>query len=147
MTLWICRTCGVEHADAAAPPERCVICEDDRQYVGWGGQQWTTRAELLAAGHRNELRELEPGLTGIGITPAFSIGQRALLVQTEGGNVLYDCISLLDDGARAAIEARGGLAAIRRRAASRPACAAPPPSTRRPPNPRGRRRRPRPSRS
>lgn len=112
MTLWICRTCGVEHADAATPPERCVICEDERQYVGWGGQSWTTREELLAAGHRNELRELEPGLTGIGITPAFSIGQRALLVQTEAGNVLYDCVSLLDDEARAAIEARGGLAAI-----------------------------------
>ncbi len=112
MTLWICRTCGVEYPDAAQPPTSCVICEDDRQYVGWGGQEWTTRDELLALGHRNDVRDLEPGLTGIGITPPFSIGQRALLVQTDAGNVLYDCVSLLDDDARSAVEARGGIDAI-----------------------------------
>ena len=112
MTLFICRTCGVEYEDSAQPPARCVICEDERQYVGWAGQQWTTRDELLAAGHRNDVRELEPGLTGIGITPAFSIGQRALLVQTPGGNVLYDCVSLLDDPTRARIEHLGGISAI-----------------------------------
>ena len=33
-------------------------------------------------------------------------------MQTEAGNVLYDCVSLLDDAARAAIEARGGVDAI-----------------------------------
>lgn len=112
MTLFICRTCGVEYADSADPPPNCVICDDERQYVGWDGQQWTTRDELIEGGRRNEVRELEPGLTGIGITPSFSIGQRALLVQTDAGNVLYDCVSMLDDEAYAAIEARGGIAAI-----------------------------------
>jgi glyoxylase-like metal-dependent hydrolase (beta-lactamase superfamily II) len=112
VTLFICQTCGVEYADSDEPPSNCVICDDDRQYVGWGGQQWTTREELLAGGRRNDVRDLEPGLTGIGITPSFSIGQRALLVQTDAGNVLYDCISLLDDDTRQAIEARGGIAAI-----------------------------------
>ena len=112
MPIYICRTCGVEHAESAEPPASCIICDDERQYVGWDGQRWTTREELLAAGHRNELRELEPGLTGIGITPSFSIGQRALLVQSEAGNVLYDCVSLLDDEARAQIEELGGIAAI-----------------------------------
>ena len=112
MTLWICRTCGVEQPDTEQPPARCVICEDERQYVGWDGQRWTTRDQLLADGHRNELRALEEGLTGIGIAPSFAIGQRALLVQTEHGNVLYDCVSLLDDDARRAIEARGGIQAI-----------------------------------
>lgn len=112
MTLYICRTCGVEYADSVEPPANCVICDDERQYVGWDGQQWTTREELLAEGRRNEVRDLEPGLTGIGITPSFSIGQRALLVQTDRGNVLYDCVSFLDDEAHAAIEERGGIAAI-----------------------------------
>ena len=46
-----------------APREDCPICLDERQYVGWGGQQWTTMAEL-AAGHRNELREEEPACSG-----------------------------------------------------------------------------------
>lgn len=112
MTLFICRTCGVEYAESIEPPSNCVICDDERQYVGWDGQQWTTREELLAEGRRNEVRDLEPGLTGIGITPSFSIGQRALLVQTDAGNVLYDCVSILDDDALAAVEARGGIAAI-----------------------------------
>lgn len=112
MENFICRTCGVEYADSEVPPSNCVICDDERQYVGWNGQQWTTRQELLAEGRRNEVRDLEPGLTGIGITPSFSIGQRALLVQTDAGNVLYDCVSFLDAATHAAIEERGGIAAI-----------------------------------
>jgi glyoxylase-like metal-dependent hydrolase (beta-lactamase superfamily II) len=112
VTLYICKTCGVEYAESEAPPSACVICEDERQYVGWGGQQWTTREELLASGYQNEVRELEPGLTGLGITPSFSIGQRALLVQTAAGNVLYDCVSLLDDETRERVAGLGGIAAI-----------------------------------
>ena len=112
MENYICKTCGVEFAKSEAPPPNCLICDDPRQYVGWGGQQWTTMAELKALGHANEIRELETGLIGIGITPSFSIGQRALLLQTPDGNVLYDCISLLDDKAIAAINALGGIQVI-----------------------------------
>ena len=112
MENYICRTCGVQHAASESPPDRCLICEDERQYVGWDGQQWTTIAEMKAAGYRNEIREEEPGLTGIGIDPSFSIGQRALLVQTDGGNILYDCISYLDDQATDAIKALGGIQAL-----------------------------------
>ena len=103
MQNYICKTCGVEFTESEAPPPNCPICDDPRQYVGWDGQQWTTMAELKAQGYANEIRALEPNLTGIGITPSFSIGQRALLLQTPSGNVLYDCISLLDDNAIAAI--------------------------------------------
>ena len=58
------------------------------------------------------IREEEPGLTGIGTEPSFAIGQRALLVEAPGGNVLWDCITLLDDEIEAAVRARGGLSAI-----------------------------------
>src|SRR5581483_151354 len=51
-------------------------------------------------------------LTGIGCAPAFAIAQRALLVEAPSGNVLFDCTPLLDDEIAAAVEARGGLAAI-----------------------------------
>jgi len=104
-------TCGTQHAPSAEPPAHCAICEDERQYVGEGGQQWTTIQQLRGR-HRADIREEEPGLTGIGCDPPFAIGQRALLVETAGGNVLWDCISLLDDELVAAVEARGGLAAI-----------------------------------
>jgi len=111
MPAWICATCGVQYPDTAQPPAACPICEDERQYVRWGGQRWTTMAEL-GRDHAVVLREEEPGLTGVGVDPAFAIGQRALLVRTPGGNVLWDCISLLDEPARQQIQDAGGIDAI-----------------------------------
>ena len=111
MPAWICATCAVQHADTAQPPAVCAICADERQYVGWEGQRWTTMAEL-AGDHAVVLREEEPGLIGIGVEPAVAIGQRALLVRTPAGNVLWDAVPLLDDAARARIAELGGIAAI-----------------------------------
>jgi glyoxylase-like metal-dependent hydrolase (beta-lactamase superfamily II) len=111
-TAYICLTCGVQQAPSASAPQRCPICEDERQYVRQGGQAWTTIAELAAQGHRVELRELEPELTGIGAQPAVGIGQRALLVRTPGGNFLWDCFGYIDDAGVAAIRAMGGIAGI-----------------------------------
>ena len=106
MPAWICETCGIQYEDSAAPPERCAICDDARQYVGWGGQRWTTLEQLRAA-HKADIREEEAGLVGIGCEPAVAIGQRALLVES----VLWDCVPLLD-GMAGEVEARGGLRAI-----------------------------------
>jgi hypothetical protein len=94
------------------PPEVCAVCADERQYVGWEGQQWTTLVELRAAGHRGDVREEAPGLYGVGTTPSFAIGQRAMLVPGEGGNLLWDCVSYLDASTVSAIERLGGIAAI-----------------------------------
>ena len=111
MPAWICLTCGVQHSDTDRPPDRCAICDDERQYVGWDGQQWITMAEL-ARDHAVVLREEEPDLVGIGVEPAIAIGQRALLVRTPHGNVLWDCVSVLDDTARQQIADLGGIATI-----------------------------------
>ncbi len=92
------------------PPERCDICEDERQYVGWSGQHWTTLDDLRRD-HHNEIRD-DLGLTGIGTKPAFAIGQRALLVRSPQGNVLWDCITLVDDATVEAIRKVGGIRAI-----------------------------------
>lgn len=111
MPCYICETCGVQHAESDRPPARCAICDDERQYVGWGGQRWTTLPELDArAGNR--LDEHEPGLTSVRTEPAFGIGQRAFLIQAPGGNLLWDCVSLLDDRTVAAVAERGGIDAI-----------------------------------
>ena len=75
------------------------------------GQQWTTLEELRTS-HRAEIRNELPGLLGIGCEPEFAIGQRALLIAGERGNVLWDCQALLDDEILAAVHDRGGLAAI-----------------------------------
>jgi hypothetical protein len=110
-TAFICSTCGAQYAPAAEAPAGCAICLDERQYVGWDGQEWTTLEELRQE-HRADIRTEEPGLTGIGSTPGFAIGQRALLVETEEGNVLWDCLAPFDDEVVAAVEARGGIDAI-----------------------------------
>jgi glyoxylase-like metal-dependent hydrolase (beta-lactamase superfamily II) len=107
---FLCVACGTQFPAAAEPPAACPICEDPRQYVPPEGQHWTTMAQL-AAGHRNALRE-EAGLVGIGTEPSFAIGQRALLVPLGTSNLLWDCISLLDEATAAEVERRGGLAAI-----------------------------------
>jgi hypothetical protein len=112
MEAYICRTCGVQYAPTQRPPARCPICEDERQYVGWDGQRWATMAELLGEGRRNTLRQEEPDLWSIGTEPQFAIGQRTLLVRTPDGNVMWDCISLVDDASVAEVRELGGLRAI-----------------------------------
>ena len=112
MECWICTTCGTQFSQSQEPPRECPICLDQRQYIGHDGQKWTTQNTLHTDGLHNTIKELEPGLTGIGSTPSFAIGQRALLVQTEQGNILWDCISLLDDETIQAVEQLGGIAAI-----------------------------------
>ncbi len=109
MEAWICVTCGVQFAPGEQPPSRCPICEDERQYVGYNGQQWTTLAKMKADGFHNVVQEQEPRLTGIGTEPHFAIGQRAILLQTDEGNILWDCMGYFGDEAIAAIEQRGGL--------------------------------------
>jgi hypothetical protein len=110
-TAWICATCGTQHAATVEPPAGCAICLDERQYVGHDGQRWTTLAELRGR-LRAEVREEEPGLTGIGSTPSFAIGERALLARTPGGNVLWDCAALLDFEVADAVREAGGIDAI-----------------------------------
>lgn len=112
MPAFICRTCGVQYAPSDAPPAHCPICEDERQYVGWQGQQWTTLDELRAEGRHNTLTDIEPGVAQIATQSSIAIGQRALLVQTPAGNVMWDCVSFLDDASLAAVRDRGGLSGI-----------------------------------
>lgn len=112
MEHWICMTCGSQFAASQEPPQQCPICLDQRQYVGYQGQQWTTLKRMQQEGYRTIIKQEEPHLIGIGTTPSFAIGQRALLVQTEQGNVLWDCISFLDEETVQAVQNLGGIAAI-----------------------------------
>ena len=106
----ICVACGTEYPPGLPPPA-CAICEDERQFVPPAGQRWTSLAEL-SRGHRVEWTGLEPGLHQLVIAPHFAIGQRALLIERAEGNVLWDCIALLDWATRERIRGMGGLAAV-----------------------------------
>lgn len=107
MPLYICETCGTQYAATPAPPEQCPVCEDERQYVGWNGQTWTTH-EALAARYKLRVED-DDGLLGIGLPPDFAIPQRALLLPTDAGNILWECVSVVTDEAVAALNARGGV--------------------------------------
>jgi hypothetical protein len=109
MTSFICTACGTQYPPSEKPPAECPICEEERQYVPPGGQRWTT-LEGLAQSHMNSFREYEPGVIGVGT--GFAIGQRAILVRTPGGNVLWDCVSTLNDATVTMIKGLGGIQAI-----------------------------------
>lgn len=111
-TAFICRTCGVQYAPTIEPPAACPICLDERQYVGWDGQRWTTLDELRAEGRQNEVREIAPGVLVVATTPPVAIGQRALIARSSTGNVMWDCVTLVDDASIAAVRQQGGLRAI-----------------------------------
>jgi glyoxylase-like metal-dependent hydrolase (beta-lactamase superfamily II) len=107
---WVCATCGNHFGDPR--PEVCAVCADERQWVPPGGQRWTTLSELAGAGHRSDIRPVEPGLTGIGAAPPFAIGQRSLLVSTAAGNLLWDPSGFIDDVAVTAVREAGGLSFV-----------------------------------
>ncbi|HYQ06565.1 MAG TPA: MBL fold metallo-hydrolase [Xanthobacteraceae bacterium] len=107
---WICTTCGTQYEPSEQPAPVCSICDEERQYVLPTGQQWTSLTQLRKSHMATFHREAE--LIGIGTAPAFGIGQRALLVRTPQGNVLWDCISLIDDAIVQIVNALGGLKAI-----------------------------------
>ncbi len=59
MEKWICKTCGTQFPQSEKPPDACPICLDERQYVGYNGQEWTTLAKIQKDGFRNKFQEFE----------------------------------------------------------------------------------------
>lgn len=111
LTAHVCATCGAHYPGDVPPPATCRICADERQYVLAEGQRWLSLSSL-ARDHANRIEEVEPDLYGVGVEPQVAIGQRALLVRTPEGNVLWDCVPVLTEAGRARLEELGGVAAI-----------------------------------
>ncbi|KAK9760374.1 hypothetical protein K7432_015676 [Basidiobolus ranarum] len=107
----MCVVCGTQFPSSTQ--EVCPICLDERQYVPVSGQKWTTLQELQAT-HHNELIPFtnDERIYSIFSLPTFAIGQRGILIRTPKGNILWDCISLIDDDTVSTIQALGGLKAI-----------------------------------
>jgi glyoxylase-like metal-dependent hydrolase (beta-lactamase superfamily II) len=112
LPLWVCPACGANYPPAPEAPARCPLCEDERQWVPPTGQVWKTMDDLVRDGCRTEVREVEPGLLGIGTEPGVGVGQRGLLVRTPEGNLLWDPPAFLDQPAIDAVREVGGLAAV-----------------------------------
>ncbi|HET8595085.1 MAG TPA: hypothetical protein VFM07_07555 [Intrasporangium sp.] len=115
--IWICATCAVETADLTDPPAECAICSDERQWVPATGQAWTTLDALRAKGTRVTIQAVEPGLWGLRGDPEVGIGQQTMVVVTEAGTLLFDCIGYIDAGTVEFVRSLGPTLAV---AASHP---------------------------
>lgn len=109
--ITLCNACGTSYSVDATAPNSCKICLDERQYVPVKGQQWIERDRLIAT-HRNHWTLHQPKLFSLQTVPEFAIGQRAFILQTPEGNILWDCIACLDEATKALVHSLGGLTAI-----------------------------------
>lgn len=107
----ICTACGTQFPKNLAGIELCPVCTDDRQAVPEAGQSWTT-LESLSEHHSVIIKKLSEQLYELKMAPSFAIGQRALLVLTPQGNILWDCIALLNEPTIEFIKSKGTLKAI-----------------------------------
>ncbi len=110
MPNYICTTCGVQYPQSPKAPTACLICNEERQYVNPSGQSWTTLEEMQQSNSfQNEILQEEEHLYSIRTKPGFGIGQTAYLVQNQGCNILWDCITYLDEQTIEKINRLGGI--------------------------------------
>ena len=108
---YICVNCGTQYETVASAPAKCSICTDDRESITASPPRWTSLTAMQGR-YRNRFRTVEPRVTGIVTNPQFAIGQEIYLIQTEAGNMLWDCLSHLDKETVREINRLGGIAAI-----------------------------------
>jgi glyoxylase-like metal-dependent hydrolase (beta-lactamase superfamily II) len=107
----ICTTCGTQFPSGISLPQLCPICNDDRQYIGDSGQNWK-EIDQLNKEYTVKINKVNKRLYELKMVPDFAIGQRAFLVIADGGNILWDCIPLLNEETITFIKSKGGLKAI-----------------------------------
>lgn len=90
-----------------------LTIQDPRQSVPPEGYIFTTLSELQKSHHNIWWQNKhEPGDWSIKTEPKFAIGDRAELIQTPHGNILWDSIPLLDQATVDRTNSLGGLEAI-----------------------------------
>ena len=112
-TPFLCITCGTQFAESPRPPDRCPICEkrtsgNTSTPTASNGPRWRT----CTASPERGIEKEEEHLYSINTEPKFGIGQPTFLIQTNTGNVLWDCVGLIDDTTIAKIKELGGIAEI-----------------------------------
>ena len=107
----LCKACGTSYEKTDSHPQHCAICNDERQYVPATGQKWIDFSALCAS-HTNKWQQHNGVLLSIRTVPDFAINQRAFILRTPEGNILWDCIATLDDATKMLIASLGGLKAI-----------------------------------
>jgi hypothetical protein len=111
MTTWLCGACAVERGPSADAPSHCPICDDERQYVPATGQRWTTLEQLRSLGRSVAVRRVSDHFWSVGADDV-GIGQRASLIRTPAGNLLFDPPGLIDAPSVEKVRQLGGVAAV-----------------------------------
>jgi glyoxylase-like metal-dependent hydrolase (beta-lactamase superfamily II) len=113
MQHFICNTCGTQYPLSVESPEPCLICNEERQYVSPSGQSWTTIEEMRESkSFNNEIFYEEEHLYSITTKPGFAIGQTAYLLQDINFQLLWDCITYIDNTTLNEVKHLGGIHAI-----------------------------------
>lgn len=110
----VCTACGTQFPTADRQERTtCCICDDPRQFTPPTGQAFTTLDEIRSYA-KNVFTPFpcDDRFISIVTEPKVAIGQRAILIKHPKGNVLWDCITLIDDETIEKIKAMGGLKAI-----------------------------------
>lgn len=98
MDYYICPTCGTQYSFSNESPAFCEICDDERQYVPVTGQTWTSlKAMQRKDSFTNKFFSHEDGVYSITTHPKFALGQSAYLIQSTDFNLLWDCVTYIDD--------------------------------------------------
>jgi hypothetical protein len=110
---FVCTTCGTQYPKSESPPDICTICMEERQYVNPNGQSWTTLEEMVESKqYENKILAEEESLYSLTTAPSFGIGQTAYLVKGNESNLLWDCITYIDEKTVEEIRRLGGINAI-----------------------------------
>ncbi|KAI1105792.1 beta-lactamase-like protein [Jackrogersella minutella] len=110
----VCTACGTQFPTVDRQEVKtCFICDDPRQFTPQTGQSFTTLDEIRSSAKNTWTAfKGDSRFVSIFTEPKVGIGQRAILIKTPLGNVLWDCITLIDDETVAKIKDIGGLKAI-----------------------------------
>lgn len=111
MERFICVICGTCFPPSTQPPQVCQLCTGKQQLVLEGGTDWTTE-ELIQSDFHNVMNLEEPNLWSIHIRPSFASSQRAFFFRSDHGNILWDCLSLLDEQTKQQLDDLGGIQTI-----------------------------------
>ncbi|KAF2756680.1 hypothetical protein EJ05DRAFT_502174 [Pseudovirgaria hyperparasitica] len=125
----ICMTCGTQYAiPLSSAPKTCRICADPRQFIPGNGQTWSSYAQERNKHenhftqdphdkrdlvHQHRAKGMHALLSKNPISTApLGISQRAILIRTPHGNILWDLLAWIDSKTKTWITSQGTLTAI-----------------------------------
>ncbi len=106
----VCANCGWWQRHFAAPPS-CPMCLDARHVVPQDGWRFLN-LEAAREAYPCRWEQLEPGAWRFWNEPVDGIGPSAYLLQTSGGNVVFEGCTVFSAAALAQIAALGGVAVL-----------------------------------